>query len=191
MSESRDTCRRSFKTFLAKLGKNNKRQLGFKNNKRGLQIGIFGENPTNRNKENKCSCERFTYSVNRNRSTFWKKRYRRCTCKRKKLRFLQYVFSSTKKDRRFETCHKFKTSEQVSSEKTLQNGFSKQCLKLSTKRRLGNFSRSERCLFPHTNSRNTQKVSKILCQQSVLPISGAVLRSNIDQHHEFSQKCVL
>ncbi|CAC5413675.1 unnamed protein product [Mytilus coruscus] len=46
-------------------------------------------------------------------------------------------------------------------------------------RRLGNFSRPERCIFPYTNSQSTQKVSKILCQQSVLPISGAVLRSNI------------
>jgi hypothetical protein len=44
-----------------------------------------------------------------------KKRNRKCTCKGKTRRFLQYIFSSTYKDRGFETSDKSQTPKQFST----------------------------------------------------------------------------
>lgn len=176
MSESGDTCWRSSCSFLGKLDPNYKRSMGSKNSKRRLQIRIFGKNSSNRYKKYKCTCTRYANSSFRSRSTFWKKRYRKSSESTKTKRFLQHIFSCSKKDRRFETCHKSQTSKQASPKETFQDGFFKQCNKSSSERRLGSFSRSQRRIFSHSNSGNAQTVLKILHKQTKLPISSSLFR---------------
>lgn len=178
MSKSGDTCGGTFDSFYRKLETNNKRPMGVENCSRRLQTRISEKGTKHRNSKNKCTCKKPRYLVRRGQSTFWKKGYRKCTCERNTERFLQYIFSSPKKDRRIKTSHQLKTPQHVSPQKTLQNGLSKQCLKHGTKRRLGSISRSKRCIFSYSHPQRSQTVSEILHRQQMLSVSRCLFRSD-------------
>ena len=96
-----------------------------------------------------------------------------------KHRFLQYTFHHSKKERKIATRNKSETPQQVSLEKAFQNGHITKSHKSSEKRRLGNINRSDRCLFAHSNSRQSSQVSAISHKRPKLPVESNVLRSNI------------
>lgn len=115
MSESRDTCRRSFRTFLAKFGKKTNDNWILQIVKEGYKLEFIEKIPHTGIRKTNVSAKELKTLLIEVDQFLWKKRYRKCTCKKKTRRFLQYFFSSTPKDRGFETSDKSKTPKQFST----------------------------------------------------------------------------
>ena len=159
-------------------GKNNTRSVGSFSIKRRSKIRLHDKASILRSKTNKCHCTKRSYFTVGGRKIVTKRCNRTCLSSRNGNRFLLNIFCSSKENRRLETNHKSKTSEQVSKEIAFQNGLSKQGHKSSTTRRLGNFNRSVRCLSAYTNTCEIQKVSPLLDTGKSLPVHLSLFRSN-------------
>ena len=102
------------------------------------------------------TCKRYIYFNGRGRKIIAKGSNRTCAVCGNQRRFLQFIFSVTKKT----TGDKLEISQQVSSISTFQNGFNDQSHKSSQERRLGNF-RSKRCISTCTHISRSKKVSSV------------------------------
>ena len=153
--------------------------MGFINNQRGIQTGIFAKTPISRGeKDSNSTCSK-TLFIKRGKRFIRKKCNRTCCKSREPNRFLQYIFPSTKKEWKNETNHKFETPQPVSQETTFQNGHFEQSVESSETKRLGNINRFNRCISTHTNFFKTPEVSQILCRKPLLSMENNVLRTNI------------
>ena len=153
--------------------------MGSVNNQRRLQIrfsknaSIFGH------KKDFYKQQKFGYFRNRNSVSYKQKCYRNSTPKRATERFLQFIVPCTQKERGMEDSNKFTTTEPVYSKTAFQNGHIKQSHKSGEARRLGNFSRFERCISSHSHLSKTQKISKVLGERESVPISNFMFRSDV------------
>lgn len=94
--------------------------------------------------------------------------------------FLQYLFPCPQKDRGHETSNQSQTIKQVSPKATFQDGFFNNSLEFSKTRRLGNFPRSERCLYAYPDFQKPQKILKVLCKKQPLStIHSTTVRPDI------------
>ena len=178
MQVSGDIFRRSTKIFCSRTGKNNTRSVGSFSIKRRSQIRLHDKASILGSKTNKCHCTKRSYFTVGGRKIVTKRCNRTCPSSRNENRFIINILCSSKENKRLETNHKSKTSEQVSKETAFQNELSKQGYKSSKKRRLGNFNRSGRCLSAYTNTYEIQKVSPILHTRKSLPVHLSFFRSN-------------
>ena len=120
-------------------------------------------------------------------------------------RFLLNIFPSTQEIRRPQTSYKSASSQQVSQETTLQNGFFKHSVESSSTGRLGHKSRLDRCLHAHTHSQGSQEISKVLYSGQGVPIhlplfrpssgpqgvhKGGVCSSGTPQNSKFTSSCL-
>ena len=153
--------------------------MGSVNNQRRLQIRFSKNTSIFGHKKDLFKKQKFSYFRNRNSVTFKQKCYRNSTQKRTSERFLQFIIPCTQKKRGMEDSNKFTTTEPVYSKTAFQNGHVKQSHKSSEARRLGNFSRLERCVSSHSHFSKTQKISKVLGERESVPISNFVFRSHV------------
>ena len=121
----------------------------------------------------KGKCNRF-----RNFRSFAKKCSRNCTKTPDTDRFLQYVISGPKEKRGNETCYQSEATQQVSAEKTLQNGHHEKSVKSCSKRRLEYKSGFKRRILPHRNSQNTSSISSFLLQGQSLSVQSSLFRAD-------------
>ncbi|CAC5409344.1 unnamed protein product [Mytilus coruscus] len=153
--------------------------MGSFNDKRRVQIGIYSETVLDGNKENNNFSRKFGYFHGRNKYFAGKRCYRKSTQSSSSRRFLQYIISSSQEKRETKNGNKFKTPQRLFEENTLQNGHNAKSDKLSETERLGNFSRSVRCIFSSPNMSKSQKIHEILCTKSELSAESNVLWSNL------------
>ena len=149
------------------------------NHKIGLQIGIFSKTILDGDKKDNCSPRKFRYFRNGNKYFGRKKCYRESRISSVSNRFLQHLISCTKEKRENENGDKFKTSQQFSKENTFQNGHNAKSDKLSETKRLGNLSRSIRCVPSCTNFSKTQTIHEVLCSKPMLSMENNVFWSDL------------
>ena len=159
------------------MAKDYSRSVGPFDNKRRAQTGIYYKTSIFRHSKDKCQCPKFKYFSVGGRQITRKRCYRTCPTRKYADRFLFNIFSCAKKVRRTKASYKFETPQQVSTETAFQNGLFKQSPESSSERRLGNFNRSERCLFTYTPSCSSQKVSSLLHSRESVPIHMSLFRS--------------
>jgi len=160
------------------MGKNNHRQVGFGHNKGRLQTGIFKQASFQWDKTHQCICKRSTFDKRRNRKFVAKKCHRNCSFQSNAQRFLQYVVSSSQKERGIKTSHKSETPQQVSPEATFQNGHHSKSIKLGREGRLGNFGRFKRRISPFVCVQKPSQVPEISISGQGLSISDTLFWSN-------------
>ena len=156
----------------------NRRSMGDFNYQGRVKIGISRNTSFFGNKRNSCKCSKSIYFTTGGRKIIRKRCHRTCPFAKQSERFLLYLFPGSQKIGRTQTSNQSKTSQQVSQETTLQNGFTKQSSKPSSERRLGHLSRSKRCISAHSNFSTTQTVSSFLHQRKMLPVHLPLLRTN-------------
>ena len=161
------------------MGENNTRSVDSLSLKRRSQVRFYDKTSILRSKTYECQCTKGSHFTVGGRKIITKRCNRTCASSRNGNRFLLNIFRSPKENRRLEANHKSKTSEQVSKETAFQDGLSKQSHKSSTTRRLGNISRSSRCLPTHTNSYKVQKISPLLRTGKSIPIYVPLFRSHL------------
>ena len=93
--------------------------------------------------------------------------------------FLQHIFPFSQEKRKDETCYQSETPKQVSSEDSFQDGHTVKSSQSSKAKRLGDITRSQRCVSTCADILEAQKVSPFLCKQKVLPIQSSMFWSNI------------
>ena len=206
MSFSRDTCCREAEIFSGSVERNNRRSVGVVNNKRWSKIRFSVNSSFCRDKRNTCKCKKFTHYTAGGRKIIKKRCNRDCPLARHSQRFLLNIFPSTQEIRRPQTSHKSASSQQVSQETTLQNGFFKHSVESSSTGRLGHKSRLDRCLHAHTHSQGSQEISKVLYSGQGVPIhlplfrpssgpqgvhKGGVCSSGTPQNSKFTSSCYL
>lgn len=152
--------------------------MGLGCSKGGLQTGFCDKTSIFGCKSYKITSKISTCNKKRNRKSFREKGNRDCTSTRDKFRFLQHVISSTQKERGNETSYKLKTPQRVSPEETFQNGHSKESDRSCKERRLGIYSRFERCIFPYKDFQEPPSVSKVSISRGGLPVQGSLLRAD-------------
>ena len=160
------------------MGKNYKRQLGTRNIEQGSKIRIRGISQANGDKTNICTCSEFRNLLRRGSKFITKRGYNTCTFCRKTSRFLQYAVSSKKENRRSKTSDKLETTQQLPGKTPFQNGHSSKNSELSSRERLGSFSRSKGCLFSYPSTSITPKVPTVLHPRAMFSISSNVLRTH-------------
>ena len=107
-----------------------------------------------------------------------KRSNRNCSLCKQSNRFLQYAFSGEKENWRSKASHQSQAPEQMHSKETFQDGHASKDSELDQSRRLGDFSRSQRCIFAHSNSTTPSKISSIQHSKHSVSIQGNVFRSN-------------
>ncbi|VDH88860.1 Hypothetical predicted protein [Mytilus galloprovincialis] len=132
-----------------------------------------------RHQENNTISQKRRYIFGRNKFFIRKRCYRKSIFSGISHRFLQYTISGAKEKRENETCDKFKTIKCTSKESPFQDGHNEQSHKSSETKRLGNFNRSERCIFPCTNFSETSSVHEVLHSKSMLSMESNVLWPNM------------
>ena len=153
--------------------------MGLISHKRGLQTGVSSKTSSNRHTGNISPKRKFRYFRSRSGRLIKKRCNRDSSTSRNKFRFLQYLFPGSQKEWENETRHKSETPKHLSSEDSLQNGHICKSFELSETKRLGNISRSQRCLSTYSNFCETSEVSPILHKQKVLSVQIPVLRTNL------------
>lgn len=153
--------------------------MGLISNKRGLQTGVSSKTFSNRHKGNISPKRKFRYFRSRGGRLIKKRCNRGSSTSRNKFRFLQHLFPCSQKEWENETRHKSETPKRLSPEDSLQNGHICKSFKLSETKRLGNISRSQRCLPTYSNFCETSEISPILHKQKVLSVQIPVLRTNL------------
>ena len=171
--------------FSGQLEENNKRSVGLISYRRGLQTRIFMSPSPNRHKTNLSPERKFKYFRSRSERLIKKRCNRNGSTSRNKLRFLQHIFPCSqekRKERKDETCYQSETPKQVSSEDSFQDGHIVKSSQSSKAKRLGDITRSQRCVSTCADIFEAQKVSPFLCKQKVLPIqSSYVLVQHLHQ----------
>ena len=152
--------------------------MGFGYNSKWLQTRIFTKTSLFRSQKDFCKCHKFGTFKTRSKKFIRKRCCRNCAKNTYSDRFLQHTFLSRKEKREVETRYKFTTTEPVSQETTLQNGYNDQGLKSSQERRLGLFSRFTRCLFTCTNLSKTSKIPKVCNRRNSVSVQSTMFRSN-------------
>lgn len=152
------------------MGNDNRRSLGFVNNKRRSETRFHYKTSLYRGETDKCDCPKFRYFTSGGKCIIRKRCNRTCTSKQYSERFLLNIFSGSKKVRRFTAGNKFAASQQVSQETAFQNGLLKHSFETCSARRLGDFSRFEGCLFAYPNVSSSQKVPTVLHSGQSLPV---------------------
>ena len=176
---SRNTCRGSFEKICKPLGKKYKRQVGTRNIEQGYKIRIWGISQANGDKTtNICTCSEFRNLLRRGSKFITKRGYNTCTFCRKTSRFLQYAVSIKKENGRSKTSDKLETTQQLPGKTSFQNGHSSKSSELSSRERLGSFSRSKGCLFSYPSTSITPKVPTVLLPRIMFSISSNVLRTH-------------
>lgn len=153
--------------------------MGNFNYRNGLQTGISAETSISGFEENKSVSRKFTCFSKRNRFFKGKKCYRESTLSTMSRRFLQYLIPSSEEKWEVENGNKFETIKCFSEKDTFQDGHNVKSNKSIKTRRLGNFSRSFRCISPCSNFSKSQTVHEILSSKSVLPVESHVFWSNM------------
>lgn len=174
---ARDTCRGEIETFFTKMARNNQRSVGTRYNKERVPTRICSKTTVFGNQRNKSEKTRSKSYTFRNSRASAKKCNRGSTKSFDKNRFLQYIVFSGKEKRGNETSYQSQTPQQVSTEKTLQNGYNEKGLKLSSKRRLVSKSRFKRCVFPYRNLSTASEIPTVFFQGDSLSVPSSVLRT--------------
>ena len=205
MSFSRDTCCREAEIFSGSVERNNRRSVGVVNTKRCSKIRFSVNSSFCRDKRNTCKCKKFTHYTAGGRKIIKKRCNRDCLLARHSQRFLLNIFPSTQEIRRPQTSYTSASSQQVSQETTLQNGFFKHSVESNSTGRLGHKSRLDRCLHAHTHSQGSQEISKVLYSGQGVPIhlplfrsssgpqgvhKGGVCSSGTPQNSKFTSSCL-
>ena len=133
----------------------------------------------NRHKTNLSPERKFKYFRSRSGRLIKKRCNRNGSTSRNKLRFLQHIFPCSQEKRKDETCYQSETPKQVSSEDSFQDGHIVKSSQSSKAKRLGDITRSQRCVSTCADIFEAQKVSPFLCKQKVLPIQSSMFWSNI------------
>lgn len=149
------------------------------NNSTGVQTRISAKTSLDRNTGDQNFTGQPGYIYERNKFHVRKKGYRKNRSSGISDRFLQHLISGSKKERKNETSNKSKTTKCIFKENSFQNGHHAKGHKLSETKRLGNFSRSQRCLSPCTNLSKSSKVHEVLCKRPMLSVESNVLWPNI------------
>ena len=181
----------SCKRVLSKLGADSSRSMGLKDCFRGITSSVSKFTPRVRGKNYLCK-KYFSYVkyYRRGGKIVSKRCYRICPQRTGGPGLLQYIFHGSQKRWGNKTNFKFKTPQCFSTKGTFQNGDSTVNNSGNATRGLGCVDRSERCLFTHSSSCSTQKVSKVLYSQSSLPVSGnAVWFSNSPKNFHKGDGC--
>ena len=102
--------------------------------------------------------------------------------------FQPTIFSSQTKQQ-VEAHLRPKQSESLSQDREIQNGNTGNHQNISPARGVGNLSRFQGCLLPHTYTETVQEISQIPCSRSDIPIQGSSLWSFHSSHgvHSGSQ----
>lgn len=151
--------------------------MGSVNSQRRSQVRFSLNSPTDGYKTNCGQSPDFTYYDKRGKRLIRKGFNRDSTSIRDTSRFLQYAFSCSKKDEKFETSNQFKTSQPVYEEAALHNGYTIESIEFSVPSRLGFISRPERCLSSCTNPHVPQKISSFLHTRETVLICSSLFRS--------------
>ncbi|CAC5395599.1 unnamed protein product [Mytilus coruscus] len=167
------------KIFSSKLENDNSRSVGTFNNKGRLQIEISSKTCMDRHQENNNILQKHRYIFGRNKFFISKGCYRKSEFSGISHRLLQYTISGAKEKLENETCDKFKTIKCTSKESPFQDGHNEQSHKSCETKRLGNFNRSEQCIFPCTNISETSSVHEVLHSKSMLSMESNVLQPNM------------
>ena len=150
--------------------------MGFICHRGRIQTRIHTESSSIRDKRDLSPEQKFKYFKSRSGRFIKKRCYRNSSVQREKLRFLQHLLFGSEKERKNETSNKSETPKQVSEERTFQNGHFDQGSQSSKAKRLGNLSRSQRCISAHSNFCKAQAVPSVLHRRPVLPMEMSLLR---------------
>ena len=96
--------------------------MGLIFNRGGLQARVHSETPSIWDERNNSAQKEFRYFKCRSGRIIKKICYRKSTSKREGVLFLQHLLSSSQEEQGNETSNKFETTNQVSEERTFQNG---------------------------------------------------------------------
>ena len=145
-----------------------------------IEEGYRSPSP-NRHKTNLSPERKFKYFRSRSGRLIKKRCNRNGSTSRNNLRFLQHIFPCSQEKRKVETCYQSETPKQVSSEDSFQDGHIVKNSQSSKAKRLGDITRSQRCVSTCADILEAQKVSPFLCKQKVLPIQSSVLVQHLHQ----------
>ena len=168
--------------FSGKLEKNNRRSMGFICHRGRIQTRIHTESSSIRDKGDLSPEQKFKYFKSRSGRFIKNRCCRNSPVKREKLRFLQHLLFGSEKERKNETSNKSETPNQVSEKRTFQNGHFDQGCQSSKAKRLGNLSRSQRCISAHSNFCKAQTAPSVLHRRPVLSMEMSLLRPNNNTH---------
>ena len=92
-------------------------------------------------------------------------------------RVFQSALFSTQTKQQMETYSRPKQTESISQARKIQNGNTGNHQNIPPARGVGNLSRFQGCLLPHTHTGTIQEISQISCPRSDIPIQGSSLWS--------------
>lgn len=153
--------------------------MGDFNCRNGLQTGISSETNVQWSEENNSIQNEYRHFYGRNKHFVRKRRYRKSTFSSESQRFLQHLISSSQEMREIKNGHESETIEWSFKKDSFQNGLNDKSNQSSQTKRLGDISRSFRCISTCTTVSKSQKIHEILYTKPMLSVENSLFRTNV------------